>query len=142
LSALLVQNKLGTLSDRLGPHKLQLVSMIIIPLLPVGWIFATTVWHIALLNILNGVIWATYNLAYFNLLLEYMPSDKVPMFSAVYQIVVALSMGIGALAGSGIVNLYGFTGVLVASAAIRWVSAGLFGRCVKAPRKTTLNSAA
>ncbi len=141
LSALLVQNKLGALSDRLGAHRLQLISMIIIPLLPVGWIFATTVWHIALLNILNGVIWATYNLAYFNLLLEFIPSNKVPMFSAVYQIVIALAMGIGALAGSGIVNLYGFTGVLVASAAIRWISAGLFGKYVKAPRKTAFDSA-
>lgn len=136
LSALLVQNQLGALSDRLGARRLQLVSMIVIPLLPIGWIFATTVWHIALLNILNGVIWAAYNLSYFNLLLEFMPSDKVPMLSAVYQVVVALALAIGALVGSGIVELWGFTGVLIASAAIRWISAGLFGRLVKAPAKS------
>jgi MFS family permease len=136
LSALLVQNQLGALSDRLGARRMQLVSMIVIPILPVGWIFATTVWHIALLNILNGVIWAAYNLSYFNLLLEFMPSDKVPMLSAVYQVVVALALAIGALVGSGIVALWGFTGVLVASAAIRWISAGLFGWFVKAPVKS------
>jgi predicted MFS family arabinose efflux permease len=114
--------------------------MIVIPLLPVGWIWATTVWHIALLNILNGVIWAAYNLSYFNLLLEFMPSDKVPMLSAVYQVVVALSLALGALVGSGIVALWGFTGVLVASAAIRWISAGLFGRFVKAPIISAIDS--
>jgi len=136
LSALVVQNRLGAFSDRVGPRKLQLFSMIIIPLLPIGWIFATTVWHIALLNILNGVIWAAYNLAYFNLLLETMPSDKVPAFTAVYQVVVALSLAVGALAGSGVIARWGFTGVLVASAAIRWISAGMFSRFVKAPVKS------
>lgn len=134
LSALLVQNQLGAFSDRVGPHKLQLISMIIIPLLPVGWIFATTVWHIALLNILNGVIWAAYNLAYFNFLLETIPSDKVPTFSAVYQVVVALSLALGALVGSGIIAYWGFAGVLIASAVIRWISAGMFGMYVKNTR--------
>lgn len=135
LSALLVQNRFGAFSDRVGPRKLQLISMIIIPLLPVGWIWATTFWHIALLNILNGVIWAAYNLSYFNLLLEYIPSAKVPTFSAVYQVVVALSLSLGALVGSGIVERWGFTGVLVASAAIRWLAAGMFAKYVKEPGK-------
>lgn len=135
LSALLVQNQLGAFSDRMGPRKLQLISMIVIPLLPVGWIFATTVWHIALLNILNGVIWAAYNLSYFNLLLEIIPSDKVPAFSAVYQVVVALSLALGALAGSGVIARWGFAGVLVASAAIRWISAGMFSKLIKGSPK-------
>jgi MFS family permease len=132
LSALLVQNKLGSLVDRFGARRLQLLSMLLIPLLPLGWIFATKVWHIALLNVFNGFFWGAYNLASFNLLLEFMPSDKVPLFSAVYQVLVALSLALGALAGSGVVAHWGFIGVLVVTIIIRWLAAGLFSRLVPA----------
>ena len=139
LSALLVQNKLGSLVDRIGARKLQLLSMLVIPLLPLGWIFATKVWHIALLNIFNGFFWGAYNLASFNLLLEFMPSNKVPLFSAVYQVLVALSLSLGALAGSGVVARWGFTGVLAVSVVIRWLAGMLFARLV--PGKTAAEPA-
>lgn len=133
LSMLLVQNKLGSMSDRIGPRKLQLISMILIPLLPVGWIFVTKVWHIAILNIFNGVFWGAYNLSSFNLLLASIPKNQVPHFSAIYMVVISLALALGALTGSALIGTWMFIGLLIASAVIRYLATGLFARFVLPP---------
>jgi Na+/melibiose symporter-like transporter len=66
ISALFVQNRLGFLSDRWGSHRVQLISMVLIPLIPFAWILASQPWHAVIINIFNGVFWAAFNLASFN----------------------------------------------------------------------------
>jgi len=108
----------------------QLFGMILIPLLPLLWVIAYRSWQIALINTLAGVVWGAFNLASFNLLLDSMPSKQVPIYVAIYQVVVALSLALGALAGSAIITRWGFVTVLGASAAVRWLATSLFGRFV------------
>ncbi|PKN94651.1 MAG: hypothetical protein CVU42_03810 [Chloroflexi bacterium HGW-Chloroflexi-4] len=135
LSGLLVLNEVGSLSDRLGPRKLQIFSMILIPLLPVMWIFAREPWHIILINIFGGTIWAAFNLTSFNLLLNSIPKDKVPGYSALYQIMVTLSLAMGAMLGSALITRFGFYVLLSASAVVRVIATILFARLVKEPTK-------
>ncbi len=137
LSTLLVQNKLGALSDKFGPRQVQLFGMILIPLLPLAWAVATQAWHIALANTFAGVVWAAYNLASFNLLLESVPPNQVPVYTAVYQVVVALSLALGALLGSVVIARWGFVGVMIASAAVRWLATALFGTLIPKPAAPT-----
>jgi predicted MFS family arabinose efflux permease len=136
-STLATQNQIGALADRLGSRRLQLASMCLIPLLPIAWIFSTQVWQIAIINTFSGVFWGTFNLVSFNLLLSYIPSDQVPRFSAVYQIVVMLSLALGALVGSALISRWGFVSVMVASAILRFSATGLFARLVHDPQKAT-----
>lgn len=140
ISSLLVFNRIGTLSDRLGPRKVQLISMWLIPLLPVMWFFATKVWHIVLINTFGGVIWAAFNLTSFNLMLNSIPKNQVPRYSALYQIMVTLSLAFGALLGSSTIPLWGFHGLLIASFAVRIVAASLFAIMVKEPAKEQMVS--
>lgn len=130
LSMLLVQNKLGSLSDRLGPRKLQLFSMVLIPVLPIGWIFVTRVWHIAILNIFNGILWGAYNLSSFNLLLASMPKNQISHYSAVYQVVIALSLALGAMTGSALISTWTFAGLLIASVVFRVAATVVFAKFV------------
>ena len=134
ISTLLVQNQLGYFSDKLGARKVQLFGMILIPLLPLAWAIATKAWQIGVINTFAGVVWAAFNLASFNLLLESMPSNQVPIYTAVYQVVVALSLALGALVGSAAIAHWGFAGVMIASAAVRWVATGLFGKLIPATK--------
>jgi MFS family permease len=136
LATLATQNQIGALADRLGSRRLQLISMCLIPLLPLAWIFVTQVWQVAIINTFSGVFWGTFNLVSFNLLLSMVPKNQVPRFSAVYQIVVMLSMAIGALVGSAIIVRWGFISVMLASAFFRLASAGLFAKIVHDPLKT------
>jgi MFS family permease len=137
LSGLLVLNSVGGLSDRLGPRKLQIFSMILIPLLPIMWIFARQPWHVILINIFGGIVWAAFNLTSFNLMLNSIPKDQVPSYSALYQIMVTLSLAFGAVLGSALITRYGFFVLLIASAVGRVIATILFVRMVHEPTKVT-----
>jgi MFS family permease len=134
ISALFVQNRLGVLSDRLGSHRVQLISMVLIPLIPFAWILVSQPWHAVIINIFNGVFWAAFNLASFNLMLESIPADQVPRSSAIYQIIVTISLSIGALIGSGLITRWGFIDTLWVSAFGRVAAAILFGVLFFHPR--------
>lgn len=126
LAGLFVQNRVGILSDKWGPLRVQLISMITIPFLPIAWIFVSQFWHVVLIIIGSGILWAAFNLASFNLMLEIIPDDRVPRYSAIYQIIVTLSLALGALIGSGIVTNWGYHAVFLSSGIVRWISCGLF----------------
>jgi predicted MFS family arabinose efflux permease len=86
------------------------------------------------INIFNGVFWAAFNLASFNLMLESIPADQVPRSSAIYQIIVTISLSIGALIGSGIITRWGFKETLWVSAFGRVAAGILFGILFFHPR--------
>jgi MFS family permease len=144
LSGLAIQRRTGQLSDRYGPRRVQLWSMFLIPLLPLAWIFARELWHVVLINTFGGLVWGAFNLATFNLLLAFVPKSQVPRYSAFFQVLVTLSMALGAFAGSFIVLHWGFVGVVLTSGIGRYVAVGLFAWLVRDPvvKKAELESLA
>jgi len=134
IAALLVQNKLGIFSDRWGARRVQFISMVLIPLIPLAWVFVTRPWQATVINVFNGFFWAAFNLASFNLMLESFPEDQVPRSSAVYQIIVTLSLSLGALIGSGIITRWGFIDCLWVTTGGRVAAAILFGILFFHPR--------
>jgi len=136
VTTLLSQNQIGALADRVGSRRLQLISMCLIPSLPLAWIFVTQVWHVVIINAVCGVIWGAFNLVSFNLLLALIPHNQVSRYSAVYQIVNMLALALGALAGSAIITRWGFIAVMLTSAFFRILGAGLFAKFIHEPPQT------
>lgn len=128
LSTMLLQRKFGELNDRWGARKLQLVSGLLIPIVPVLWVFVQQPWHIIPLNILSGALWGAFSLANFNYLLSLMPTAQRARYSALFQITVTLALAIGAAIGSVVVTHVGFFAVFLISGAGRLFSASLFAR--------------
>ncbi len=124
LSKLLIQRKLGELSDRWGAGRVQLVSMFLIPMLPLAWVFITQLWQVVVLNIIGGVFWGAFEVASFNFLLVLTPESQRARYAAIYQIVVTVALAGGAAIGSSIILLWGYTGIFLVSAFGR-ISAGL-----------------
>lgn len=136
LASLLTSKRIGGLADRMSNRKLQLISMILIPLLPTAWLFVTAAWQVAIINSFSGVFWGVFNLVSFNLLLASVPCDQVPRYSAIYQVVVLLAIALGSAVGSAIIELWGFTAVLIGSTVMRVVAAVVFARFVHEPAST------
>ena len=63
----------GPLAERVGTDRMLRRSMVVIPTLPIMWVFASEPWHAAIPNFIAGIAWAGFHLAEFNLLLEYAP---------------------------------------------------------------------
>ncbi len=133
LAALLVQRRLGTLADRWGARRMQLISGMLIPIVPVLWVFAHAAWNVILINFLSGALWGAYNLASFNYLLALIPEDERARFSAVYQIVVMLSLSVGAAVGGLLVTNLGYPVIFWGSGIGRLAAALLFARFAAAP---------
>jgi MFS family permease len=134
ISSLLVQRKLGELADRWGSRRMQLVSGLLIPILPIAWLFVTSPWHIVPINILSGVLWGAFSLASFNYLLALIPADQRARYSALFQISVTIALAAGAAVGSIIISTpWAYKGVFIGSGVGRFTAALLFTRFVRAP---------
>jgi len=133
VSSLLVQRRLGRLADRWGAHRLQLISGLLIPILPLAWAFIRAPWHVILINIVSGALWGAYGLASFNLLLELTPQEGRARYSAMYQIFVTLALAAGAAVGGWMVTQWGYSAIFVISGIGRLVAALLFAYFVRKP---------
>jgi MFS family permease len=135
VSRMVLQKKVGELSDRWGPGAVQLVAMFLIPILPLAWLFIHELWQVVLLNVFGGALWGAFELVSFNLLLQLTPDAQRARYSAIYQIVVTLALAGGAALGSSIIFWWGYNGIFLVSALGRIAAALLFLRLMRAMEK-------
>jgi MFS family permease len=133
ISSLTLQRKMGELCDRWGPHRMMLISGLLIPIVPFSWIFARAAWHVIPINIMSGALCGAYNLAAFNFLLDLTPREQRARYSAIYQVVVTIALAIGAAVGGLIVTLWGYVAIFLCSSLGRLLAAILFARFVHVP---------
>jgi len=137
LAALPGQRLFGPLIDRWGPRRVQLITGLLIPLLPSAWALVRSPWHVVPINLAAGFLWAGYNLSNFNSLLTLTPEDRRPGYSALYQAIVTTALAGGAALGGIVAEHWGYTAVFVLSGIGRLGAALLFARFVRStPRMT------
>jgi MFS family permease len=137
LAALPGQRLFGSLVDRWGTRRVQLITGLLIPLLPWGWALTRSPWHVVPINLAAGFVWAGYELANFNFLLILTPEDRRPRYSAVYQIVVTAALAGGAALGGIVAERWGYAPVFILSGLGRLCAALLFARFVHQPAPLT-----
>lgn len=131
LAALPGQRLFGVLSDRWGPRKVQLLTGLIIPLVPWGWALARSSWQLVPIEIISGFVWAGYGLSSFNFLLTQMPEEQRARYSALYQIVVMATYAAGSALGGLVATHWGYTANFALSGAGRLTAALLFATLVR-----------
>ncbi len=130
LGGIIAQPIIGKLNDRLGAKWLLVASGLTIPVLPWVWIIAAQPWHIVLLNLAGGALWAANLLATFNLVLAIAPPHKRPSYSGLQQGAVFFASFLGPLAGGFLIGVLGFQMIFFLSGAGRVVAAILLWRFV------------
>jgi len=136
LSALGGQFLFGRLLDRKGAFWVQTVTGLLIPGLPLVWMIITSPWHVILINLCGGFLWAGYNLANFNLLLKLSPEQQRPRAVALYQTAVFSSAVVGPILGGYLADavsfklIFGLSGAgrLVGMLVFLWFTARLAAR--------------
>ncbi|MBN2550434.1 MAG: MFS transporter [Anaerolineales bacterium] len=132
LAGMFAQKKSGELADRWGPRRVQLISGLLIPIMPIFWVFINQPWQTLPVNIVAGVLWAAYSLSSFNLLLVLTPAEQRARYSAIYQVIVTVSLAAGAAVGGLMVENWGYPAIFIASGAGRLLAALLFASFVPA----------
>lgn len=126
LATMLAQRKVGELNDRWGARKLAMMSGLLIPIAPVLWSLTTAAWQVIPINLLSGMLWAGFNMASFNYLLLITPAEMRARYTALFQIVVTVSLAAGAGLGSALVESVGIPALFLGSGAGRLVAMGAF----------------
>lgn len=132
LFALIGTRMFGALMDKRGALWVQQTTGFLIPILPFSWMLVTAPWQTSFMEALGGLLWAGYNLANFNLLLELTPDERRAEAVALYQTVVFVSAVLGPLLGGYLADTVGFRAIFGLSGAGRilgmvafvWLAAG------------------
>ncbi len=126
MSALVGQPIFSRLLDHRGALWVQRLTGLLIPFLPAAWMLITAPWQVAIVNIFGGMLWAGYNLANFNLLLELSPDEQRPRAVALYQTAVFSSAVLGPMLGGYLADAVSFQLIFGLSAAGRIVGMLIF----------------
>lgn len=135
LASLPGQRLFGSLNDRWGARRVRLVTGLIIPLLPFGWVLTRSPWHVIPINLASGFLWAGFNLASFNFLLEIVPKDRLARYSALYQIIVMAAFAGGAALGGVVAERRGYVTIFVLSGIGRLIAALVFACSSRKPKQ-------
>jgi MFS family permease len=134
ITSMLAQLVIGRWADRIGARRIQFISGLLIPIMPFCWLFLHNGWQVIPINIFSGALWGVYGLASFNLMLELTPAAQRARYSAIYQLVVMISLAVGAAVGGVMITNWGFRSVFITSGIGRFTGAILFAWLVHAPK--------
>lgn len=116
----------GNQSDKRGNRAVLVLTGVLIPILPLLWVFARAPYHVYMINTASGVLWAGYNLASFNMLLELSPLEEREAAVALYQSAVAASAVLGPLVGGLLIATVGYHAAFIVSGVGRFAGSILF----------------
>src|SRR5690606_24612307 len=79
---------LGLWVTKFSSYRLFKWVMFFPAIIPALWFVAGEPWHVSFAFAAGGIVWAVYNVAIFNLLMEYAPNENIPRYASVQQIVI------------------------------------------------------
>ncbi|MFW9950796.1 MAG: MFS transporter [Candidatus Thorarchaeota archaeon] len=101
---------LGKISDKFGNVILIKIGGLIIPIIPLLWLFFNTPMGIILgPQLLSGVGWTAFNLATANFIFDNITSKKRGKYIALYNLLLGIAITLGGLAGSFIISFISIT---------------------------------
>jgi MFS family permease len=116
----------GRATDRRGSQWAFMVCLLFIPFLPFIWLPLTSAWQLIFVVVPSGFLWAGYEIANFNLLLELTDKEQPTEAIAGYHTLLAMANIVGPLVGGQLVQTMGYRWTFALSGGGRLVAAILF----------------
>ena len=126
LTTVLGQRVWARRCDRTGARSVLLTSGLGCISIPLWWALAPGPEWVVAINLFGGYVWAGYNLAAFNYLLETTPGARRPAYVGAFNMGVGLATALGPLLGTAVAERIGMVPVMVISAAARAGALALF----------------
>jgi len=137
VTGLLAQLVCGELQHRRGALWLARMALVVLPTLPIMWFFLDRPWMVLAPNLFGGFMWAAFNLANFQLLLEVTPEQHREEYVAVFHMTVFAALFAAPFAGSALIAALGYRSTFLVSGLSRLISTSLFFFAVKRPARAT-----
>jgi MFS family permease len=94
----------GRVSDQYGTRKVLSLSGILMPVVPVLWIFSGSMYYLILIQILAGFIWAGFELSSLHFIFDTTTPVKRPTAIAYYNVLNGICLFAGSMAGALLVK--------------------------------------
>lgn len=109
-AAVLVQfltlNHWGVVSDALGNRRILRITGILLPFLPIFWLFSAHPLYLVLIQAVSGTIWAGYSLSAGNFVYDLIPADRRATLMALHGVGGGLALFLGAVTGGWLVTAF------------------------------------
>lgn len=93
----------GKNADKAGCMQVIRLTSIILPVLPVLWLFSTSKIYLVLIQVLSGFAWGGYNLAISNFIYDAVSEEKRVRCIAYFNLINGLGMFLGAVTGGAVI---------------------------------------
>jgi len=95
----------GKSIDRIGSRRVMLISALLIPFIPILWIFSTNTVYLIAVQLFSGAAWAGFNLAASSFVFDAVRPENRIRCIAYYNFYVALGLLAGASVGGYLIHL-------------------------------------
>ncbi len=126
VSALGGQLLFGDILSRKGPLRVTRISLFFLPLLPWLWLFVGNPWMAMAPNLLGGAMWAAFNLANFQMLLDVTKEEERESYVAFFHMTIFLALFAAPFLGGQIIDHIGYKPVFFVSGLGRCVATAMF----------------
>ena len=107
ITALFVFPLLGIFSDKFGNVRLLRLGALIIPFVPMLWLFFYSPLELMLFpQLLGGIGWTAFNLATSNFIYDNIPSEKRIDYVAFYNFIIGIGIVVGGFIGGLIISFF------------------------------------
>ncbi len=96
----------GKCCDIFGSRKVLTFTSLLIPVVPVLWLFSTNVWYLIAIQLFSGFVWAGFDTASFNFILDSTSTMRRATCVAYYNLINGFAILAGALAGGFLVLVH------------------------------------
>ena len=130
----------GRRADRAGHLRIIRIAAVLVPFVPIFWLFGKQVWYLVIVNAFASYAWAGYDIANANFLYEASPPEertqRIALFNAMQGTGVCLGALAGGLLASRLPPLFGYSllTLFAISGVLRAIVSAILLRKIKAVR--------
>ena len=95
----LTLNQWGRISDIFGNRRILATTGVLVPLMPLLWVFSANYWYLLCVQALSGLTWAGFTLSASNFLYDLIVRDKRATYLAVHNVLASVGIFCGAMLG-------------------------------------------
>jgi MFS family permease len=116
VASFLTINLWGKWSDKIGTKRITVIGAYLIGISSIMWLFSKDFYYIFIINVINGMGWAAFNLASSNYVFDASMREEVVSYSAYYNLFLGIAVVLGGITGSLAMESLGIT--ILGSAAL------------------------
>lgn len=95
----LTLNQWGRISDVFGNRRILSATGVMLPLMPLLWMFSSNYWYLLMIQALSGLAWAGFTLSASNFLYDLIAKDKRATYLATHNVLASIAIFCGAMLG-------------------------------------------